>query len=64
MKNVKRGQRTFLPDRDDHFAGPEVRGKTSGVIGLGAIGAMVANAASNGLGMEVVGEGVTVAAKL
>ncbi|MEG0740890.1 MAG: 3-phosphoglycerate dehydrogenase family protein [Clostridia bacterium] len=37
------------------FAGPEVRGKTLGVIGLGAIGAIVANAASNGLGMEVVG---------
>ena len=37
------------------FAGPEVRGKMLGVIGLGAIGAIVANAASNGLGMEVVG---------
>lgn len=37
------------------FAGPEVRGKTLGVIGLGAIGALVANAASQGLGMEVVG---------
>lgn len=37
------------------FAGPEVRGKTLGVMGLGAIGAIVANAASNGLGMEVVG---------
>ncbi|MEG0492451.1 MAG: 3-phosphoglycerate dehydrogenase family protein [Clostridia bacterium] len=37
------------------FAGPEVRGKTLGVIGLGAIGAIVANAAVQGLGMEVVG---------
>lgn len=37
------------------FAGPEVRGKTLGVLGLGAIGAIVANAASNGLGMEVIG---------
>lgn len=37
------------------FAGPEVRGKTLGVIGLGAIGAIVANAAVSGLGMEVVG---------
>ncbi len=36
-------------------AGPEVRGKTLGVIGLGAIGAMVANAAASGLGMEVIG---------
>ncbi|MEG2719468.1 MAG: 3-phosphoglycerate dehydrogenase, partial [Clostridia bacterium] len=37
------------------FAGPEVRGKTLGVVGLGAIGAIVANAAVQGLGMEVVG---------
>ena len=37
------------------FVGPELRGKTLGVIGLGAIGALVANAASNGLNMEVVG---------
>lgn len=37
------------------FAGPEVRGKTLGVIGLGAIGAIVANAAVSGLGMDVVG---------
>ncbi|MCL1965288.1 MAG: 3-phosphoglycerate dehydrogenase family protein [Firmicutes bacterium] len=37
------------------FVGPELRGKTLGVIGLGAIGALVANAAANGLGMEVIG---------
>ena len=37
------------------FVGPELRGKTLGVIGLGAIGALVANAASRGLGMYVVG---------
>ncbi|MCL1796558.1 MAG: 3-phosphoglycerate dehydrogenase family protein [Clostridia bacterium] len=37
------------------FVGPELRGKTLGVIGLGAIGALVANAAANGLGMRVVG---------
>ena len=37
------------------FVGPEMRGKTLGVIGLGAIGAIVANAASRGLGMNVVG---------
>lgn len=36
------------------FVGPEIKGKTLGVIGLGAIGGMVANAAY-GLGMEVVG---------
>ena len=37
------------------FAGPEVRGKTLGVIGLGAIGAIVANAAAEGLQMKVLG---------
>ncbi|MBQ3706114.1 MAG: 3-phosphoglycerate dehydrogenase [Clostridia bacterium] len=37
------------------FVGPEMRGKTLAVIGLGAIGARVANAASRGLGMNVVG---------
>ncbi len=36
------------------FAGNELSGKTIGVIGLGAIGGMVANAAK-GLGMKVVG---------
>ncbi len=36
------------------FIGPEIQGKTLGVIGLGAIGALVANAAV-GLGMEVIG---------
>lgn len=36
------------------FAGPEIKGKTLGVIGLGAIGGMVANAASR-LGMKVIG---------
>lgn len=36
------------------FAGTEIKGKKLGVIGLGAIGAMVANAAIS-LGMEVYG---------
>lgn len=36
------------------FAGPEIAGKTLGVIGLGAIGILVANAAKS-LGMEVYG---------
>ena len=36
------------------FVGSEIKGKTLGVIGLGAIGAMVANAAI-GLGMKVLG---------
>lgn len=36
------------------FAGNEIKGKKLGVIGLGAIGGLVANAAS-ALGMEVIG---------
>lgn len=36
------------------FVGPEIKGKTLGVIGLGAIGILVANAAVS-LGMDVVG---------
>ena len=36
------------------FVGPEITGKKIGVIGLGAIGVMVANAADS-LGMEVLG---------
>lgn len=36
------------------FAGPELKGKKLGVIGLGAIGVLVANAA-NHLGMKVLG---------
>ena len=36
------------------FTGPEIKGKTLGVIGLGAIGVMVANYAA-ALGMNVIG---------
>ncbi|MDX1358513.1 MAG: 3-phosphoglycerate dehydrogenase, partial [Clostridia bacterium] len=36
------------------FKGPEIAGKTLGIIGLGSIGVMVANAAVN-LGMDVIG---------
>ncbi len=36
------------------FAGPEIAGKTLGVVGLGAVGTLVANAAHS-LGMEVYG---------
>lgn len=36
------------------FAGTEIKGKTLGVVGLGAIGVLVANAAAD-LGMKVIG---------
>lgn len=36
------------------FAGPEIKGKKLGIIGLGAIGAMVSSAAAE-LGMEIFG---------
>lgn len=55
---------SLSPDQEDvsklvekekkRFAGPEVAGKKLGIIGLGAIGVMVANAAT-GLDMEVIG---------
>ena len=38
----------------DRFAGGEIKGKKLGIIGLGAIGILVANAAV-ALGMEVYG---------
>ena len=45
-KNVEKGK--------SQFVGPELRGKTLGVIGLGAIGVLVSNAAV-ALGMNVIG---------
>ena len=45
-KDVEKGKKQFV--------GPELRSKTLGVIGLGAIGSRVANAAIS-LGMEVLG---------
>ncbi|MDR0411688.1 MAG: phosphoglycerate dehydrogenase [Treponema sp.] len=44
----------FIEKGKSKFEGPELKGKTLGVIGLGAIGVMVANDAVN-LGMSVVG---------
>ncbi len=44
----------LVEDGKKNFAGSEIKGKTLGVVGLGAIGVMVANAASS-LGMNVVG---------
>ncbi|MBE6825227.1 MAG: 3-phosphoglycerate dehydrogenase [Ruminococcaceae bacterium] len=46
LKMVEKGK--------SQFAGPEIKGKTLGVIGLGAIGVLVANAA-RALHMNVVG---------
>ncbi len=37
-----------------NYAGPEIMGKTLGIIGMGAIGVLVGNAAM-GLGMKVIG---------
>lgn len=44
----------LVEDGKKHYAGTELRGRTLGVIGLGAIGRLVADAAI-GLGMNVVG---------
>jgi len=46
VKDVEKGKAQFI--------GPEIEGKVLGVIGLGAIGVLIANAAIN-LGMEVLG---------
>ncbi|MEG0751360.1 MAG: phosphoglycerate dehydrogenase [Oscillospiraceae bacterium] len=45
----------FVEKTKARFAGPELAGRKLGVIGLGAIGVMVANAARQGFGMEVSG---------
>ena len=45
---------TTMEKVKSQFAGPEILGKTLGIIGLGAIGARVADAAL-GLGMNIVG---------
>ena len=41
--------------KKSQFVGPELRDKKLAVIGLGAIGALVANAAAQGFGMQVAG---------
>lgn len=45
---------TLVEEGKKHYAGIELRGRTLGIIGLGAIGRLVADAAI-GLGMQVVG---------
>jgi len=44
----------LVEDGKKHYAGTELRGRTLGIIGLGAIGRLVADAAI-GLGMHVIG---------
>lgn len=44
----------LVEDGKKHYAGTELRGRTLGVVGLGAIGRLVADAAL-GLGMQVIG---------
>lgn len=44
----------LIEDGKNAFVGPEIQGKTLGLIGLGAIGVLVANAAE-ALGMNVIG---------
>jgi D-3-phosphoglycerate dehydrogenase len=51
----------LVEDGKKHYAGTELRGRTLGIIGLGAVGRLVADAAI-GLGMNVIGfdPGITV----
>lgn len=65
-RDVRGGMKWVADNKDDEnigktmekakkaFAGTEIQGKKLGIIGLGAIGVLVANAAV-GLGMEVIG---------
>ena len=56
--NALKGQGEAIPKLVEkgksNYAGPEIQGKTLGVVGLGAIGMLVANAAES-LGMRVIG---------
>ena len=45
---------TLVEEGKKHYAGTELRGRTLGIVGLGAIGRLVADAAI-GLGMQVIG---------
>ena len=65
-RNAKGGMKWVDENKDDQdigktmekaksqFAGTEIKGKTLGVLGLGAVGGMVANTAID-LGMDVIG---------
>ncbi|MBR3106797.1 MAG: 3-phosphoglycerate dehydrogenase [Clostridia bacterium] len=49
------GLEKLMEKKKSQFVGPELRGKKLAVVGLGAIGALVANAAAQGMGMDVIG---------
>lgn len=51
----KEGVEKLVEKGKAQFVGPELKGKKLAVIGLGAIGAIVANIAAQGFGMEVTG---------
>ncbi|MDW7692333.1 phosphoglycerate dehydrogenase [Flammeovirgaceae bacterium SG7u.111] len=56
-KSIEAGEEEIgkqVEKNKSNFKGPEIQGKTLGVIGLGAIGMLVANAA-DALGMKVIG---------
>lgn len=54
LKDEGDGVSKLVEKGKSNFAGPEIQGKTLGIIGLGAIGVKVANAA-HALGMDVIG---------
>lgn len=54
VQSVNADVESLVESEKSHFTGPEIQGKTLGVVGLGAIGVMVANAAE-ALGMRVIG---------
>ncbi len=54
LKGTDADVEALVEKEKKRFAGPEIAGKTLGIIGLGAIGVMVANAAGE-LGMRVLG---------
>jgi D-3-phosphoglycerate dehydrogenase len=53
-KNLKEDIVNQVEKGKSQFVGPELQGKTLGVIGLGSVGVLIANAAS-ALGMRVLG---------
>jgi D-3-phosphoglycerate dehydrogenase len=54
LRNSSEDVHEIVEQNKSRFAGSELKGKTLGVIGLGAIGMMVANAGTS-LGMKVLG---------